>query len=317
MCSGRELIFAFKSRCDEYVGVHAPVPAVATQSVVRARHFHGLSASNACSSVVDGQPPAAAAQSPLAAVASSLSGGSATPLGPATPLGVGAGPSTPPSLLRSELRSPVVVRTMPVQLSPDMSTILSSPSTLSSIDPQQQFVRDSHLGVKPNSERAETHMLVVPKEDNKLFTSPSVPKQDWASSLSSNLRSTPSIVNSSLSQNRSAPATAEVRTNDGGNPWKLNDLSGPGMFSQGPSYSVGVPINDGSQPSQSSLDRISMGVGTSGKTELKEEPLLLSAPSSVKSSREVAGRFKPTQHFILRNENASFIFMRNRIVVAL
>lgn len=36
-------------------------------------------------------PLAAAAQSPLAAVASSLSGGSATPLGPATPLGVGAG----------------------------------------------------------------------------------------------------------------------------------------------------------------------------------------------------------------------------------
>ncbi|ETN77049.1 hypothetical protein NECAME_11333 [Necator americanus] len=36
-------------------------------------------------------PLTAAAQSPLAAVASTLSGGSVTPLGPPTPLGVGAG----------------------------------------------------------------------------------------------------------------------------------------------------------------------------------------------------------------------------------
>lgn len=72
------------------------------------------------------------------------------------------GPSTPPSLLRSELRSPVVVRTMPLQHSPDMSTILSSPSTLSSIDTQHHLGRSSHLGVKQSStvdHSMESHMI--------------------------------------------------------------------------------------------------------------------------------------------------------------
>lgn len=36
-------------------------------------------------------PLTAAAQSPLAAVSSTLSGGNVTPLGPPTPLGIGAG----------------------------------------------------------------------------------------------------------------------------------------------------------------------------------------------------------------------------------
>ncbi|VDM69024.1 unnamed protein product [Strongylus vulgaris] len=106
-------------------------------------------------------PLAAAAQSPLAAVASTLSGGTVTPLGPPTPLGIGAGPSTPPSLLRSELRSPVVVRTMSLQHSPDMSTILSSPSTLSSIDPQNHLSRPSHLGAKQSASldrRSDLHL---------------------------------------------------------------------------------------------------------------------------------------------------------------
>ncbi|EYC41419.1 hypothetical protein Y032_0569g73 [Ancylostoma ceylanicum] len=229
-------------------------------------------------------PLTAAAQSPLAAVASTLSGGNVTPLGPPTPLGIGAGPSTPPSLLRSELRSPVVVRTMPLQNSPDMSTILSSPSTLSSIDPQHHLGRSTHLGVKQSStvdHSLDSHMLSGSKDD-KLFAPPSAPKQDWTLS---NLRTSSNTLGSSLMQNRSAPATAEVRSDDGTNPWKLGDLSDAGMYSQPASYGVGTHLNDDSGQSSSSLDIINMGAGTTDKSELKEEPILMSAPSSVKPVR--------------------------------
>ncbi|XGW16003.1 hypothetical protein V3C99_001448 [Haemonchus contortus] len=232
-------------------------------------------------------PLAAAAQSPLAAVASSLSGGSVTPLGPATPLGVGAGPSTPPSQLRSELRSPVVVRTMPVQLSPEMPTILSSPSTLTSIDVQNHFGRSGHVDVKQpsTSDRLEPHMLSVQKEE-KMFVPPSGPKQDWVSSLSPNLRSSSTMISSPLTQNRSAPATAEIHPNEGVNPWKLSDISDAGMFAQAPSYSaVGEHVNETATQSPSSLSRVNVGTSAADKAELKEELVLMSAPSSVKSGR--------------------------------
>ncbi|CAJ0598424.1 unnamed protein product [Cylicocyclus nassatus] len=233
-------------------------------------------------------PLTAAAQSPLAAVASTLSGGTVTPLGPPTPLGIGAGPSTPPSLLRSELRSPVVVRSMSLQHSPDMSTILSSPASLSSIDAQNHLSRTAHLGVKQSStadRRLESHMPSGSKE-NKLFIPPSAPKEEWTSSLSSSLRSTTNAVTgSTLMQNRSAPATAEVRSSDSENPWKLNELSNSGMYSQPASYNVGSHMNDDSGQSSSSLELMNMGAGASDKSELKEEPILMSAPSSVKPGR--------------------------------
>ncbi|KAK6742346.1 hypothetical protein RB195_009922 [Necator americanus] len=230
-------------------------------------------------------PLTAAAQSPLAAVASTLSGGSVTPLGPPTPLGVGAGPSTPPSLLRSEIRSPVVVRTMSLQHSPDMSSILSSPSTLSSVDPQHHLSRSSHLGVRQSStaeHRLESHMFPGSKED-KLFASLS-PKQDWTPSLGSNLRTSGDTIGSTLMQNRSAPPTAEVRSNESSNPWKLSDLSDPDIYPQPASYGVDTRMNDDSRQS-SSMELISIGAGSADKSEQKEEAVLMSAPSSVKPGR--------------------------------
>ncbi|KAK5983737.1 Helix-loop-helix DNA-binding domain protein [Trichostrongylus colubriformis] len=232
-------------------------------------------------------PLAAAAQSPLAAVASSLNGGNVTPLGPATPLGVGAGPSTPPSQLRSELRSPVVIRTMPVQLSPEMPTILSSPSTLTSVDVQNHFSRGGHVGVKHPSptDRLEPHTMISLQKEEKMFISPSATKPDWISSLSPNLRSSSTIVTSPISQHRSAPATAEVHPNERTNPWKLSDLSDSGMFPQSHSYTIGEHINDEATESPSALGRVNIGASTSDKGDLKEELVLMSAPSSVKSSR--------------------------------
>ncbi|KAE9419624.1 hypothetical protein Angca_005076, partial [Angiostrongylus cantonensis] len=171
-------------------------------------------------------PLSATAQSPLTAVAPSINGGNITSLGPSTPLGIGTvaefylakfdrlssvimffllissttGPNTPSSLLRSELRSPVVVRTMPIQLSPDMPTILSSPSTLISIDSQQSLNRNTHTTVNHRSSgsRSESQTLPVTKV---------LPKHDWISSLSTNI-TTPNVVDSGQMQIRSAPPSA-------------------------------------------------------------------------------------------------------------
>ncbi|WKX98726.1 hypothetical protein Q1695_013980 [Nippostrongylus brasiliensis] len=228
-------------------------------------------------------PLTAAAQSPLAAVASSLSGGNVTPLGPATPIGITAGPSTPPSLLRSDLRSPVVVRTMPIQHSPDMPSVFSPPSTVPTVDTQQLFGRGGHVGgVK--LDRAESHLLNAIKDD-KSFISPSPSKQNWGSPLSPNLRSTSNIVNPPTTQNHSAPATAEIRPDDGTNPWKLSDLNDPRIFSQMPSYGVGVAVNNDPGPAPPSTEQITMPVGNCEKLDLKDESMLMSAPSSVKPSR--------------------------------
>ncbi|KHJ92918.1 hypothetical protein OESDEN_07178, partial [Oesophagostomum dentatum] len=215
-------------------------------------------------------------------------------------------PSTPPSLLRSELRSPVVVRTMPLQHSPDMSTILSSPSTMSSIDPQNQLGRNSHLGMKQSStidHRMDAHMPSGSKED-KRFVPPSTPKDDWSSSLGSSLRTSSNPVGTPLMQNRSAPATAEVRSDESANPWKLSELNDSGMYSQPASYGVSPHMGDDSGQSTSAIELINMGAGllniyrrellrnvkqvvegAADKSEMKEEPLLMSAPSSVKPGR--------------------------------
>ncbi|VDL61859.1 unnamed protein product [Nippostrongylus brasiliensis] len=250
-------------------------------------------------------PLTAAAQSPLAAVASSLSGGNVTPLGPATPIGVTAGPSTPPSLLRSDLRSPVVVRTMPIQHSPDMPSVFSPPSTVPTVDTQQLFGRGGHVGgVK--LDRAESHLLNAIKDD-KSFISPSPSKQNWGSPLSPNLRSTSNIVNPPTTQNHSAPATAEIRPDDGANPWKLSDLNDPRIFSQMPSYGVGVAVNNDPGPAPPSTEQITMPVGNCEKLDLKDESMLMSAPSSVKPSRGGSrqipdlhsGGVKPTNAVVL------------------
>ncbi|KJH50762.1 Helix-loop-helix DNA-binding domain protein [Dictyocaulus viviparus] len=124
-------------------------------------------------------------------------------------------------------------------------------------------------------------MLCCILQEEKLF---SVSKHVWTSQLSSSAVASSNVIGSDQVQIRSAPPTAEIRSSGDTNPWKLSDLGSTEIYAQ-PSYGLRLHDNDDSVQSSSSLNHMNMEVDTNDKSELKDERVLMSAPSSVKSVR--------------------------------